>query len=96
MSGHTPEPWVADMDRIYSPDPKDDTWTSVVAEALGPPEIHRPNARRIVACVNACKGISTEKLEESPPGTLMDIISQLYSVCDSWERLRGFFRRESK
>jgi hypothetical protein len=53
-------------------------------------------AQRIIACVNACKDISTKDLEEAPPGTLMDIISQLYSVCDSWERLRGFFKRESK
>ena len=65
---HTPEPWytgnsppqiiywgliaiLSDSDKVY-------IWqnTHTVQD-------HEANARRIVACVNACKGISTQELE---------------------------------
>ena len=39
-------------------------------------EDHRANARRIVACVNTCAGIETEKLENTDE----------YSVCTSLVR----------
>ena len=32
-----------------------------------PADVHEANARRIVACVNACEGISTENLEDNRP-----------------------------
>lgn len=31
--------------------------------------------RRIVACVNACKGISTDRLEKMVPGTLANLLT---------------------
>jgi hypothetical protein len=64
MSEHTKEPWKVTKNRNY---------TGIYAEAGGPMvlasmnDIHiacKPNAERIVACVNACAGISTEELEE--------------------------------
>jgi hypothetical protein len=74
MSKHTPGPWYVgktiDSDcRIYSP-----AGTHAIARTYGPdlngigvcrltgPE-NRADARRIVACVNACEGISTEAIE---------------------------------
>ena len=35
------------------------------------------DARRIVACVNACAGLPTEKLESSPPGGILNGVAGL-------------------
>lgn len=68
MSEHSPEPWVANecgADEFFiceeSPPGetgKDTGWGKQIGEVDG-----KANARRIVACVNACKGFSTEELE---------------------------------
>ena len=54
---HTKEPWITgrglDSDKIYALD------TALVAVS------DKDNARRIVACVNACAGIPTADLERS-------------------------------
>lgn len=66
MSGHSPEPWVVRFSTVvYS---KSGTTVAHVAvrghgEALVSDEEVKANARRIVACVNACAGMSTEDLE---------------------------------
>ena len=70
MSEYSKEPWhVGDMnnnaDFIYGVD----GWA--IANCYLNKGISAKNARRIVACVNACKGISTEKLEG--PGMLVNI-----------------------
>lgn len=63
MSEHTKEPWMAwkdGSDRIlFGPS------TNYTAGQCFPQEVDscEANARRIVACVNACAGISTEDLE---------------------------------
>lgn len=36
-------------------------------DSMGEKETNEANARRIVACVNACAGISTENLEKNRP-----------------------------
>ena len=69
---HTPEPWHLDAfgelcgrdgellcDASHVDEPNDMT-----------PEISPANARRIVACVNACAGIPTEALED--PHTIIE------------------------
>ncbi len=62
---HTPEPW------------KHNGKWRIVADLCGPQQMvidtgcnkatrterNRANARRIVACVNACEGVSTQRLE---------------------------------
>lgn len=67
MSEHTPEPWIAKTDcpgeccwMIYR-DGEDDS----VFDAINSPEMREADARRIVACVNACAGIDTSELELS-------------------------------
>jgi len=35
-------------------------------------QVARANARRIVACVNACEGLSTEALEQAEPGEIVE------------------------
>ena len=60
-SGHSPEPWTESGMAIIQ-----DAYGNIVADCDSPdlpPGWHRVNARRIVAAVNACKGIGTEALE---------------------------------
>ena len=78
MNAHSPEPWrtswehesvveLASGDLALSLDGKwtgsDVTVAKVLLPFLGEQQTMRANARRIVACVNACAGISTEALE---------------------------------
>lgn len=48
----------------YTPDWSDVAFCTCEGERK---QIQEANARRIVACVNACEGISTENLEENKP-----------------------------
>lgn len=68
MSKHTPEPWMISSGLLIC-----DKDAKVIANScafMGIESIELPlkeceaNAYRIVACVNACKGISTEDLEQ--------------------------------
>lgn len=65
---HTKEPWKTVFrgdDECFDIDAKGpDGWRGDVTIALN---IGKGNARRIVACVNACAGISTENLEDNLP-----------------------------
>jgi hypothetical protein len=45
---------------------------SVLAEC-----VDAPDARRIVACVNACAGVSTEELEGLKPGDVASALGRL-------------------
>lgn len=59
---HTPEPW-----RVRN-NFRDDDWYILneewcIAHLLRADEIGKANAARIVACVNACKGLSNHLLE---------------------------------
>lgn len=62
---HTPEPWIVNgWIRIESEHEHgfvNDGW--IIGDLDGPDA--KENARRIVACVNACKGISTKTLEHA-------------------------------
>lgn len=82
---HTPEPWT------YVPDEYNEgdlaelcAGGSIMADDYFIAAIHmdvpgyEANARRIVACVNACKGISTDVLEK--PDASSDLISALRVV----------------
>jgi hypothetical protein len=64
---HTPEPWELSENglSIFGPPPDEwgITWLHLYSGGGISDEEQRANARRIVACVNACKGISTEELE---------------------------------
>ncbi len=58
---HTPEPWhqcaEPELGALIL-----DGKQRAIGDCDGPPNAHE-NARRIVACVNACAGIPTEELE---------------------------------
>ena len=68
MKKHTPEPWFA-VD-VRSEHPRTLVYVCVhgangnaVAGAYEKTESSSANARRIVACVNACAGVTTKELE---------------------------------
>jgi hypothetical protein len=69
---HTPEPWAYDWHFIVAPDPKGIHPDIYIAEIVQEdsegrcvsPEEQQANIQRIVACVNACAGISTKSLEQ--------------------------------
>lgn len=67
---HTPEPWrMEERERIYvvSDAPSPDRGPICVTSGFVRSKyVSEANARRIAACVNACKGIPTEELEANP------------------------------
>lgn len=91
MTKHTPEPWTA------NPNLKGDgsfagtlaIWTnSLQPKYIGEIPLDA-NARRIVACVNACAGIPTEALEElaGHPNALREILAGVTDIALA--KLRG-------
>lgn len=72
MSNHTPEPWrVGRPGAVVSDTPVPGMGGSDAVEYYGGhligESIIEANARRIVACVNFCAGVSTENLETNEP-----------------------------
>lgn len=85
MSKHTPEPWrVGRPGTVVSDTPVPGMGGSDAVEYYGGhligESITEANARRIVACVNFCAGISTENLEDNEP--LSWLTEQYNSVND--------------
>ncbi len=70
MNQHTPEPWVIDGQcaAAESDQVNNGFFTAICKGPDG-----EANARRIVACVNACEGISTEDLEAVPRLGLLNL-----------------------
>lgn len=76
MSEHTPEPWaVTDRNEIgdrYIGPAHGHPYAAICVTGI-PPFLGNEaeaNARRIVACVNACAGVPTEELEEVAKGSI--------------------------
>ena len=86
---HTPEPWDYDMGFIVAPDPAGQHPDIYVAEIahdddegrIAPSEQHEANARRIVASINACKGIGTEALERGVIADLRHVLGELLTAA---------------
>lgn len=62
---HSPTPWATDMGYIRSV-PINDMVALTVQRSYGL-NVMLANADRIVACVNACEGLSTENLTDNLP-----------------------------
>lgn len=58
---HTPGPWAERNGRIFQADRPNLTIANIARAFDG--DYSSTNARRIVACVNACEGISTDAIE---------------------------------
>ena len=92
MSGHTKEPWRVTADGFIASSGfvpirtpfREDAFKTGPGRSDHSDELLDANARRIVACVNACEGIDTELIE---PRMLGDQIAAKMAVIDKCERL---------
>ena len=101
MSEHTPEPWmvanntdifpvgdtkarkhIADCDTSNAPLENDGTNDMTDLDY----DETRANARRIVAAVNACEGISTEALEAGAVRDLVAVVDELLYSAAYWSQ----------
>ncbi|QDJ96142.1 hypothetical protein KE336_gp29 [Aeromonas phage 4_D05] len=93
MSKHTPEPWSTEYrerhDGMYSQEIFDLSGETIAQLAWYPIKLktgvgtnREANARRIVACVNACAGLPTEQLEPSPIGGILNGVAGLITQRD--------------
>lgn len=80
---HSQEPWripVANIFRVMAPNQQNENGTAVVCdtspESVGG-EYAAGNARRIMACVNACKGMQTSALSNMMLGELEVVIYEM-------------------
>lgn len=78
MSKHNHEPWVCHKDLVYF----NDVFGGFSLHGCPNPE---DTARRIVACVNFCAGVSTENLETNEP--LLWLAEQYNTVKDQRDDL---------
>ncbi|MBP4059581.1 hypothetical protein [Aeromonas sp. Prich7-2] len=83
MSKHTPEPWViwngGDGIMMYGREPKrGGVALAMCCNELVSGRTAIANARRIVACVNACRGLPTDELEQK--GLVAAVGTQLLDV----------------
>jgi len=83
MIQHTPEPWKYEGEDdgdfvVWGASPNDDFIGNVgarIKEMMVIIDLDLANARRIVACVNACSGITTEQLNSIGSGGINSLIS---------------------
>ena len=90
MSNHTPEPWrVGRPGTVVSDTPVPGMGGSDAVEYYGGhligESIIEANARRIVACVNACRGLSTGELEQH--GLVSAVGTELAALEDQRDEL---------
>ncbi|MGY6037818.1 hypothetical protein [Aeromonas sp. AE23HZ002T15] len=62
MSKHTQEPWLRSSDDFVAAESDQLNNGEYILSCFGPDQA--ANARRIVACVNACRGLPTDELEQ--------------------------------
>lgn len=109
MSDHTAGPWGYALCHEATPhyeigpldeDGRVDLIESVAVTVSGyAPALVREaeaNARRIVACVNACEGLSTEALEQGVVGELLAALKEAETdLCNELDQLRQDYATDS-
>lgn len=70
---HTPEPWAAYKDGKREMNNISHFIKSLAGDLVVYGHLFNDDARRIVACVNACQGIPTEPLEVGGLGALLSL-----------------------
>lgn len=90
MNNHTKEPWLIDENNIHigsiaTLHGDDAGYSEIWSEWDGSPKSHKDNARRIVACVNACRGLATDDLEQR--GLISAVGSELLSADRQRDKL---------
>ena len=92
MSEHSPEPWsiyekggfIEDASGVVVVD-----GTSFFRDRKGDPrtrEAHWPDLERIIACVNACKGISNETLKAAAKGECVVLLGSSRDLLDALKK----------
>ena len=66
MSEHTKGPWAVNYTKFSEVRAENGAVIARCVKLTSLPNL-KANARRIVACVNACEGVSTKLLENNPP-----------------------------
>jgi len=96
---HTKEPWATEYRKTalgqYSQEVFDSEGQVIASMAWYPVKVsetttatnREANARRIVACVNACAGFSTEDLELCPESGLFHLASHALQLVDQRDEL---------
>ena len=98
MSNHTKAPWLFDGKVVYALNEKGvNIFSAFVQDGKTCEDELKANARRIVACVNACEGISTEMLEsvQINPSMLLSMYSRLESERTELEKRLNDFAQEN-
>ncbi len=72
---HMKEPWVVDGWIINQ-----DGFMVAAAISSLPARVRKANARRIVACVNACRDVPRDYLDDLKPGDMMKALEWLYGI----------------
>jgi hypothetical protein len=86
LSGHAREPWSWDVEEGgYEVRTADD---KLVAQLW---DSH--DARRVVACVNACEAISTEALETGVVAELVEALKRFIEEMLTWNSTMGPYER---
>ena len=92
MSNHTKEPWLCDKRTVYALNKKGfNIFSAVVQDCRTSNSEMEENARRIVACVNACEGISTENLEDNKP--IIELANDYNAVLKQRDMLLDVLRK---
>ena len=92
---HTKEPWNVGENDAAGNFIIEDSRSQIVCIVGDEDQDNAANARRIVACVNACEGISTEQLEQTQHarelilGGLVQPITELKAERDQLRSLNG-------
>ena len=80
---HSPEPWEAQcFDTLGADNVRSLGNGCLVALVVSTNSSKAANARRIAACVNACKGIATEHLESLRPEPICDELVELAEIME--------------
>lgn len=90
---HSPEPWMCESwgDKSAPGSQEFCVWSDRGRKDVSGQEIPIANtteedARRIVACVNACAGIATNNLEAMGEGGLFELLGRYQSIADDLDR----------
>ena len=95
---YTRGPWKTEGEGIHALIRGGDATIVAVRHRL-PADVHEANARRIVACVNACEGISTENLEDNRPVKWLaqqynEVIKQRDELLEALKDIAGYWNRD--
>lgn len=83
MKQHTPEPWARGTHSADNGEPLDMIFGCDGRVVVGDDVITTANARRIVACVNACAGWETGQLEAMEQGSLKESLFRVTQQRDA-------------